>query len=781
MLVRNKNQLLSNCDDSILETKQYVEILESAGYTKETIDDWMPTTVLGTIQLLYKASERAHKSGDLPWALQYSLKKFCNKFSGSIKETLYEAIVNSQRFQRLLPGQPEHCFHRGEFKIADLEFGSPDKILLLSNGEYLLSNIKSSPDPKKKISANKANTSNIFGWQRGLKISQPESPFVEADVQLVSNVSAYDQALIGTRHSLHGNSGNGSLCQIVDNQLIQFWKDFWNAIWETSRNTSLKVSKFNGLYTDQKAKLYDPIQSSLSRVLTALGACGIGKTDIMRELVREDYKHYNIDGKGIYGIDFPRLALGSQHNDRFNELGDVYYTLVNTSSNNYKHHFTASQNLQLNVSTTDIKKIAQYIIQYAFGSQTVPMLILNTDKGLPRLRKAFEMIKSGEVFLNEDANPEWTYKKVVKLCKQFHHDEAHNLVTSSEPEDRKAKTFKKELVKSLLYFNKIFDKSVYWTATRKLNGSDYDMSNINIFGLVEAEYSFGEAISNGRILPCYVKIVMLTIDDWVGLSKFLNSESREIDEDLTFLIKAVRDHKSWCDNMGLDCQVMFFSRGTKCLPYYKDVLSRVFSEENIYVDYVTAETSQQDRNIRFNKYQNSKFSVLMNYDIIAEGIDIHSTTAVVIGRGMNDIKVVQASSRGIRLSAKDRQSFKEGKIKVGDETGWEKPYSWLYLFENEAVAEDTIRVSDVEKVLFELQKNNMTYDFRYFINKSSGDPKLREPNPQDDSPEVIDILEERLKIRIGRMLADNNVKKLIDSLDASDDDYFVKGLEVLCK
>ena len=786
MIVKSKKKLLSTCVDSLLELKQFTEVLEQSGYTKDTIDDWSPTTVDGTIHILEKAAEKAYRSGNLPWVVATSKEKFVKKMYGSIFETLWEAIVNSQRFQRILPGQPEFCYHRGDYGIEDLETGSPDKIIRLQDGSFRLVNLKSSADPTKRISPNSVNTHNIFGWREQLKFSDPDHPFVTSEVTFISNVRANDDVIRPTKGSIFGNSGDGSLSQIVDNQLPQFWRDFWNALWETQQGQEDPlVAKFNGLYPDQKKKLYDPINTSISKVLTALCGCGGGKTVVFRELVREDYKKYKISGKGIYGLDFPRLALGSQHNDTFAEL-DVYATIVNTSANNYKYHFKPSENLQLNTATTDIKKLAKQILNYVYSSQEVPLLLLNTDKGLTRLRKAFEAIKNGDVFLKQDADPKWTYKKVVKMCRQFHHDECHNLVPSADPNlPRKQKTFTKELIKSLLFFNKIFDKSVYWTATKKIDqkgNNKYDMNNIDIFGLVEAEYSFADLIKNGRILPCFTRIVKLELNDYVDLenTKSLTGITDD-DEDLTFLVKAIRDHKMWCDSMKLDCQIMFFSKGTQCLPHFKKALEEIFKKEKLYVEYVTAETDQKDRAIRFKNYEKNKFSVLMNYDIIAEGIDIHSTTAVVIGRGMNDIKVVQAASRGIRLLQQDRQALANGKIKVGDEAGWCKPYSWVYLFENEAVAEDGIRVTNVEQVLLDLLDHNMSYGYSFLSGKPRGEGKLPEPNPLDSDPENNNDLEKRLKIKISQNLIDIQNLRKINQLDTSKDDYFVKGLETICQ
>ena len=123
----------------------------------------------------------------------------------------------------------------------------------------------------------------------------------------------------------------------------------------------------------------------------------------------------------------------------------------------------------------------------------------------------------------------------------------------------------------MLYFNNVFNKSVYWTATKKINGGDYDMNNIKIYGTVEAEYSFAYAIKNGRILPSYVRIITLSDSDFVGIEKMLTN-SKEENEDLTFLIKAITDHKQWCDDVDLDCQIMFFSKGTRVLPAFKEAL-----------------------------------------------------------------------------------------------------------------------------------------------------------------------------------------------------------------
>ena len=740
-----QRQLLSACQDSQFECMQYTSILEASGYHKKDIDTWAPNTIDGAIRLLWNASIKAYDSEY--WHNEFNQPDgLAKKMAGSILETLVEAIINSQLFARVLPGQPTFCYHRGDYGIEDFEMGSPDKITKTGAGELQLVNIKASPNVRDsngnlmKITVNKNNTANIFQWREVRLFRDPNDPLAVAKVQVITNLNAGDDVIKGTKNSIYGPR----LSKLVDDQFIEeFWKKFWNALWENQNG--VKQHTFPGLYDDQKKLVYNKICNSSNKVMTVLAACGVGKTIMFREMVRKDYEKNNINGKGIYCLSFPRIALGSQHNDTFSEL-DPYSVLVNASTDKYKQHLKSTKELQLNTATTSSGKIALLLIKYLDMDQNAPLLILNTDKGIRRLHEAFKLIESGAVCMDENDDHSQTYELVKMLCRQFHHDEVHNYVMSSAPQDEETKSFKKKLFEALPYFNEVFKKSVYWTATQKINGSEYDMSNEDIFGKVEAEYSFSDAADNGRILKSDVNIISLSEEDAEKLKD--NGDER----DFTFFIRAIRDHKEWCDKMKLDCQIMFFSKGVGCLESYKEQLEKIFDNDGLFVDYVTAETSQRDRIDIFNDYKKSKFGILMNYDIIAEGIDIPSTTAVVVGRGMNDIKIVQATSRGIRLHDDDRKEFAKGvksKIKVEDKSKWKKPCGWLYLFEDESVAEDTKKMTEIEKILIELQENhNMIHGFKYLDNEpGEGKDKLDEVNPKKKTSKENKDLAKMLQVK----------------------------------
>ena len=738
----NYKTWLSDCTDSRLECKAFVEVLETAGYTRANIKAWAPTKVQSILSFMHNSSTKQYKN--LQWAKREykTSQEFANKMSGTLLETLWEAIVNSHKLQRVLPGQPEKCYHRGDFGIEDHELGSPDKITESCDGEYTLCSIKSSiAGPRAKINANTHNTANIFQWQRGLRKKNSNNEFLSANVQFISNANVGQNVLDGFDDPIY-KGGPYDLCVLADGQSKQFWYDFWEAVWEIREIRDASETVFD-LYDDQKEKLFNPVYNSTEKVMTMLGACGIGKTAVFRELVRRDYRENNIENKAIYSMSVPRLALAAQHIGTFLKLDD-YAIIVNATMQQVKHDF--KENIQLNIATTNPEEIAQNLLEYAFGAQTVPLLIMNTDKGITRLAKAFKYIEEGHVCIDEYADPKDTFAKVTELCRQFHHDEAHNLAASAEIKDDDDKRQKTKLMEALPYFINIFNKTVHWTATKKTsigNKNLYDMNNTDIFGEVAGVYSFGEAMKNGRILECYVRLVKLTKEDFAILGLI-----PEQDVSITYLIKAIKDHKAYCDARNLNCQIIFFSDGVDCLKPYKEILERVFQEEGIYVNYVTAGTNQRDRAKIFDEYQNSKFGVLMNFNIIAEGIDIHSTTAVVIGRGMNDIKLVQSAGRCIRLLNEDRQAFLEGKIKVGDHDNWRKPMGCVYLFKNEALIEDHTKTDTALEALAEFQDQKMVYKFDLLKNAIAKGNKrpLTDPNQQEDSAQAVEDLEEKLQI-----------------------------------
>jgi superfamily II DNA or RNA helicase len=96
---------------------------------------------------------------------------------------------------------------------------------------------------------------------------------------------------------------------------------------------------------------------------------------------------------------------------------------------------------------------------------------------------------------------------------------------------------------------------------------------------------------------------------------------------------------------------------------------------------VTAETPARDRQKIFKEFTRSERAVLFNYDIISEGSDLDGASAVVLGRNVGQIKLIQIVGRVVRITIVDKEGVKTTKtLKIDDATGWQKFFGHIYYY-----------------------------------------------------------------------------------------------------
>jgi hypothetical protein len=768
-------KLFNTTKESLLEQKQIIEIID---FGKNKLNQQPPNTINGCVQWFHDTALKAY--GNLDFSQDFeSAEKFAKKMQGMVLEYICQAVINTHG--RWIPGMPHNADHRSVHGIPDKETGSPDLVATsMITGRFINVSVKSSKDLKKSISANEYNTSNQLAWQRDRFMMDVTDPLSTAENMIMSNVKIGDN-VIGFDHQVCGSKSSDSLGKIVDGPLfaVSFWDPMWLEMRHNIHNINWRQLFSKPLYDDQKQLLADPITNCGDSVMTAIGACSIGKSEVFRTLIEED--SMKIKGRGIYIISGPRIALLDQHNDTMHSTNKLYDVIVNTSGGEFEKHWNQNGFGRM-TATTDPKKIAEKTLEYIRSGSNKPLLIDNTDIGLPRLQKALELIKDGTVSHEFWNSPEDAYSTVINWCRQAHHDEAHNLVVNSDKLKGQKKRNSLRVIKAIQYLNKVFDKTVFWTATKKTNGLKYDMNNQKIFGKIVAVYDFKTAVKNGRVLQPYVAVVKLDLTDDIIKNELDKQLVKDLDNEqvleLTFLVRAIKEHKSWCDLMQLPCQIMYFGTEVPVLPEFKKFLTQHFAKDNLVADYVSADTGHTARQKIFKKYENSKFSILMNYDIIGEGINIQSTTAVIVGRGMNDIKLVQSALRGTRLHKQDREDFAQGKLKVGG-PGWRKPCSWLYVFSDQQSLEDVVRVENAKLMIGRLRTHGV-YEFDIkVVGGTGGGPN---PRPMPDPAEPVehnDKIEDMLKVEIENYANQQLEQQLIDSLDIGSETLIDDAIKII--
>ena len=427
-------KIFNTTKESLLEQRQLVQIIE---FADKKLKKQPPNTINGVVGFFYTTSAKAFDH--LDFAQDYpSAEDFAIKMQGMALEYITQAIINSA-LGRFMEGMPYEAEHRSVWNIPDKELGTPDLVAksMIMIGEKINISVKSSKDLKHKICANKFHTSNAFAWQKERMQLDVTDPLATAKNMIVSNVGIGDN-VAGFDYVNAGSLSPNSLGKLVDGDLFQH--SFWDRVWaEMSKNVAnVDFSKIcaKPLYQDQIKLLFDPIKNSTDRVMTAIGACSVGKSEVFRSLIEDDSDTLKSDsvkikGRGIYLVSAPRIALNSQHNDTMHSTGRVYDVIVNCSGGEFDKHWGQFGVGRMS-ATTNPEKIAEKMLEYLASGSQRPLIIFSTDIGLPRLEEAYKLIQNGEVTHAHWSTPEDAYSTVVTQSRQGHLDEAHNFVVNTK-------------------------------------------------------------------------------------------------------------------------------------------------------------------------------------------------------------------------------------------------------------------------------------------------------------------------------------------------------------
>jgi len=164
----------------------------------------------------------------------------------------------------------------------------------------------------------------------------------------------------------------------------------------------------------------------------------------------------------------------------------------------------------------------------------------------------------------------------------------------------------------------------------------------------------------------------------------------------------LKEHSAQPDSIGpkmlVACDTQDSLKGimlSKCLKEYKEAhpwvkLYALCSDYGIYIEGYghKPKVSNKDKEDMFACLQTPKDGgdmedtdevIIFHVDMIAEGMDIPSITAVLPFRNLGKIKFLQNLGRGTRLLDIDRKNLYDGTIKPKDWKSYIKPYCWLIL------------------------------------------------------------------------------------------------------
>lgn len=794
-----KMNWFSNCPEARLEQEVLLAVLKYAGYDLGKLQKEV-NNVDKLFSVIWESAIKAHK-GHLPLSKHASFgsigkntaKNFARKCVGNIGEYLLDAVVNSKQQGKLVPTNWVKSVHRAEYGIPDLELGSPDRIILdIANNPFTLASSKFYA-PFSKNWEKEASLANAYVWLCENLKDYPK-------LSEVNNIGLFTNQVDPKKPKFHGGKITGNMLrQHIDvtnagqtgNQV--FWNNFWQEL-----ETSVTENKLC-VYSNNKGapRLPDSFQTAEfiyklnpTGPQTAIGSCGIGKMVVQTAILPKN-RSINLVMNGV------RLVLASQmYSSMKRDAQSPFDCLHVMSKQDYHKEYYEFSGVATQQHTTDPNEIVFAMVDYARGNSSYPLHLLTIEQSLNKIVKAFKLIESaeavdpvtGEVLWEKGSEKHQYWKeKIYNLCTEAIYDEAHNLVCGDPVKgdgvgknDREDKR-KTAYIVDLVFLNYIFARSTYWTATRRLNGSKRDMANEQIFGQVVACVRPSVAIKMGYAVRPKVIPYSITDDDIADVESSMNLGGLKEDSlEITYYIKCLEHAFADCAARGLPCQIIVFVDDASKQEKFQEIVTKYFEDKELVADVIRADTPQKERQKIFERFSSSKFSVLFNYAIVHEGVDIASCTGVILGRVLNEIWLVQAIGRAQRILQEDRTT------RFGDIDNYRKQYGLVYtLVDLTSAASGTYwdSLKDIYWKICEATNDADWLEFgvggstSYTRGRPDGTVSNNQPNTVLDQTSNSDELKKCLKIYRDEMVARLNAEivattKYNNALSDERDDTF---------
>jgi len=714
---------LSQHPEAITDQKVLFLTLEHAGHNLLTfLDNKEEFGFVAARKLVESAGKKAWRD-NCAWVRFWNSsteKEFVKKLLGNFNEDLPQAVINSRRFEAILPPGWVKCRHRAEFGIPDMQRGSPDRVIFDATDilQSLLScklygdHTKSPP-----------NLGRASEW--ALQDYPTYAVALGSDPDKRVALSYWSDSKNDRGRIWHG----GMVCadtvgRTIDDLLsgnnytaLNFWRDFFaefehNIMAYDARNVlSGPVSVFKKPDSFQQSAIVDKVLAHNGAGIVN-GDCGIGKT-VMQSACFES-RH------GIY-LYMPgaRLALAQQANDEFNQcFGFETHRVFVMSEQGWQKQDGANLREELTYRAKTPMQLAQVLFQYMRSGDSRPMITMSTEQSLEKVYKALAIIRNGEL-CNENGDLEswcedtekitYWWNRMLDCLLDAHYDEAHNLVAAELKGDDTATSKRKTRVQShLMEMNNWFKRSIYWTATLKRNGSQFDMTNQQVFGEVVAVVRPSESIRRGYTVPPWMIVVGLGQGPLISSGVDSSEELRDPDKEITYYIRSIEDALAKCREIKIPCRLLVFTSATTYHVAFCQRIREYFAQkdEKIWCNYVEAGTPADERKTLFSEFGSAELSVLLNYQIVHEGINIPSCTGVILGRYMNAVSLIQAIGRSRRLIDEDRNGIRNGTITPGDLSNYKKPWGLVYHYLDENDADSRTAKENYKELIRELRDVN---------------------------------------------------------------------------
>ena len=393
---------------------------------------------------------------------------------------------------------------------------------------------------------------------------------------------------------------------------------------------------------------------------------GTGKTRIQIHAHVEDMiNKSNKDETGIYVIGAHRLLLCTQLMDELRELCfdcglPVNVLYIGSARHDDKIVYDRYFNKGIDSDT--------YASMYTTAKGEVEMFYKKTQEQ----KRHLIVVSTYHSFDKLEVIPS------IDICT---YDEAHTTI---------ADDFAENIFK--VYPN--IKRNYFFTATPKNHGEDKGMNDKDIYGEVICGISPREMIEKGEILRPRIHIMKLEDEDYPDANDAIKNENqlmlvKTVIEGFTEHKKRLKEDSSQPDKIG--AKLLISAKGSDELnllqtstifqTWCKANSVKFFSFSSRFGNYENFEEEMNRTKVYENMrtLKDTEDCIFGHIDILTEGIDLPSITAVMLLRHLNMAKLMQTLGRALRLLKEDRMKFYKGELSPEEREKYIKPFAYLML------------------------------------------------------------------------------------------------------
>jgi superfamily II DNA or RNA helicase len=415
---------------------------------------------------------------------------------------------------------------------------------------------------------------------------------------------------------------------------LSFWSDFQSVV-EQALKAPVDFKKAPDLWEHQ-IKMNDAVKSILNdggngRVICATGG---GKTRVIYQNVMDGFDK----GFNVQVVVAPTIDLLRQHHAYFEQYGAFHREGVSVI------HFRTGEECKdgwadVYQTTSPADAIEN------FKNKTLVFVTYASEE------KLFDGLRSKECMID------------AVYWDEFHHTVRQNINQRehllSIPSER----------------NLFYSASI--KRGRVVSGMDEE-----VYGPILCEVKYSELRKTGILVPrIRIKTIFISQDKIKHITSAMKKAAKRDNFDLkTGVTEAAGSIAALRDMIasGRNCNAVTFS---KAVAICKEIVSNdeIRGEFNCELQTVHAGIPGYQRKKIYENVNCAKNSVLCQYSVVKEGIDINPFNCVIFSRNMDVIGTQQALGRAVRANPEDTKNLKAGKISIDSSEGWNKYDATVYV------------------------------------------------------------------------------------------------------